>query len=143
MGQYGTETVRNLPGSLKGVGEDLWGAVTDPVGTMQGDGQNRSRRGAARQRLHAGIPSTEMLTGDSPGSLPVPLASTWNDMDLIRIGQTLSAATQPGPRWMSVGWPLVPGAASRCPGRVDGHEVRPAYRRHRCSATEDEDAGSD
>ena len=73
MGQYATDTMRNLPGSLKGVGEDLWGAVTDPIGTAQGDGRNRSRRGAARQGLHGRSEHQPEMLGDLPGDRPAPL----------------------------------------------------------------------
>ena len=62
LGQYATDTVRNLPGSLKGVGEDLYGAVTDPVGTAQGVGE--TVLGAAQLgKDYLGVPSTN-LTGD-------------------------------------------------------------------------------
>ena len=62
MGQYATDTVRNMPASIKGVGEDLWGAVTDPIGTGQAMGE--TVLGAAQLGKDAlNIPTTN-LTGD-------------------------------------------------------------------------------
>ena len=68
LAQYATDTVRNAPGSLKGVGEDLWGAVTGSDRHGAGRGRNRSRRCAARQRLPGH--SEQRDAGRLPGSGP-------------------------------------------------------------------------
>ena len=107
LAQYGTETVRNLPGSIQGVGEDLWGAVTDPVGTMQGVGE--TVLGAAQLgKDYAGIPSTEML-----GDFRDQARAAGEHLQRYgpeRIGQTFRR--DPAGTALDVGGLAVPGAAA-------------------------------
>ena len=60
LGQYGIEATRNLPGSLESLGQGLWDAAQDPVGTMQGAGQT-VLGGAQLAKDYVGVPSNEML----------------------------------------------------------------------------------
>ena len=57
LGQYGTETVRNLPGSLESLGQGLWDAAQDPVGTDEGNRRRpfSARRNSAKDYL--GVPT--------------------------------------------------------------------------------------
>ena len=99
--------MRNLPGSLKGVGEDLWGAVTDPVGTAQGVGE--TVLGAAQLgKDYLGVPSNEML-----GDFRDQARAAGQHMQRYgpdQIGQTFRR--DPGATMLDVGGLAVPGAAA-------------------------------
>ena len=60
LGDYGIEASRNLPGSLESLGQGLWDAAQDPVGTAKGIGQT-VLGGAQLGKDYLGVPSNEML----------------------------------------------------------------------------------